>query len=139
MELALSTSLSSSSSVVEQFHLDGASTRSRTITKFIPSESTTIHTDSIISSSSMDTTHGVVIQSMIRRKKINPSNEDIITCIEQELQLLDDANVDIGNRMDQVTKSTINLIMLYTASINLCHLEASSDTPSQFAYTSDLC
>jgi len=52
----------------------------------------------------MDTTHGLVIQPMIRGKKINPSNEDIITCIEQELQLLDDANVDIGNRMDQVTK-----------------------------------
>jgi hypothetical protein len=112
MELALSTSLysasssssSSSSSVVEQLHLDGASIRNRTITKFIPSKSTTIHTDSIISTSSMDTTHGLVIQPMIRGKKINPSNEDIITCIEQELQLLDDANVDIGNRMDQVTK-----------------------------------
>ena len=120
MELALSTSLysasspsssssssslsSSSSSVVEQLHLNGASIRSRTITKFIPSKSTTIHTDSIISTSSMDTTHGLVIQPMIRGKKINPSNEDIITCIEQELQLLDDANVDIGSRMDQVTK-----------------------------------
>jgi hypothetical protein len=143
MELALSTSLysassssassssssassasssSSSSSVIEQLHLDGTSIRSRTITKFIPSTSTTIHTDSIISSSSMDTTHGVVIQPMIRRKKINPSNEDIITCIEQELQLLDDTNVDIGNRMDQVTKSTINLIMVYILdSINLRH------------------
>ena len=65
-----------------------------------------------------------VIQPMIRGK-INPSNEDIITCIEQELQLLDAANGDIGNRMDQVSKSSIylsiNLVILLVSIFIICH------------------